>query len=242
MERTPFVIGIAAPSRSGSPPPPGCFGSCSPRSRPPGRQGPARPSTTGRAGHHGRLLVPQCRAGPSWADAPQGIPGVVRSPVPAAVRDRREVRSRGGHRTGLQSPRLRHRARRRRDGPAARHLDRGRPNVLQPARSGPTARPGLRSVTSSTSLFMSMPTPRTYGTGTSAGSFAARHGLPRPALVLHPLRRSDHERGGPPGPASLGHHQRPQPGRNILPTKGRATAILRKDRDHPVQWVRFRKI
>jgi type I pantothenate kinase len=29
---------------------------------------------------------------------------------------------------------------------------------------------------------------------------------------------------------------------NILPTKGRATVILRKDRDHSVQWVRFRKI
>ena len=29
---------------------------------------------------------------------------------------------------------------------------------------------------------------------------------------------------------------------NILSTKGRATGILRKDRDHSVQWVRFRKI
>jgi len=29
---------------------------------------------------------------------------------------------------------------------------------------------------------------------------------------------------------------------NFLPTKGRATVILRKDRDHSVQWVRFRKI
>ena len=29
---------------------------------------------------------------------------------------------------------------------------------------------------------------------------------------------------------------------NILPTRGRATAILRKDRDHSVQWVRIRKV
>ena len=29
---------------------------------------------------------------------------------------------------------------------------------------------------------------------------------------------------------------------NILPTKGRATVILRKDRDHSVQWVRIRKV
>jgi type I pantothenate kinase len=29
---------------------------------------------------------------------------------------------------------------------------------------------------------------------------------------------------------------------NILPTKGRATVILRKDRDHAVQWVRIRKV
>jgi type I pantothenate kinase len=29
---------------------------------------------------------------------------------------------------------------------------------------------------------------------------------------------------------------------NILPTTGRATVILRKDRDHSVQWVRIRKV
>jgi type I pantothenate kinase len=29
---------------------------------------------------------------------------------------------------------------------------------------------------------------------------------------------------------------------NILPTKGRATVILRKDHDHSVQWVRIRKV
>ena len=30
--------------------------------------------------------------------------------------------------------------------------------------------------------------------------------------------------------------------RNILPTRDRATAILRKDRDHRVKWVRIRKV
>ena len=30
--------------------------------------------------------------------------------------------------------------------------------------------------------------------------------------------------------------------RNILPTRGRATAILRKDADHRVEWVRIRKV
>ena len=29
---------------------------------------------------------------------------------------------------------------------------------------------------------------------------------------------------------------------NIRPTRGRATAILRKDPDHHVQWVRIRKV
>ncbi len=29
---------------------------------------------------------------------------------------------------------------------------------------------------------------------------------------------------------------------NILPTRGRATAILRKDPDHRVEWVRIRKV
>jgi type I pantothenate kinase len=29
---------------------------------------------------------------------------------------------------------------------------------------------------------------------------------------------------------------------NIRPTRGRATAILRKDSDHRVQWVRIRKV
>ena len=29
---------------------------------------------------------------------------------------------------------------------------------------------------------------------------------------------------------------------NILPTRGRATAILRKGEDHQVSWVRIRKV
>ena len=34
----------------------------------------------------------------------------------------------------------------------------------------------------------------------------------------------------------------PNLAQNILPTRGRATAILRKDADHRVQWVRIRKV
>ena len=34
----------------------------------------------------------------------------------------------------------------------------------------------------------------------------------------------------------------PNLAQNILPTRGRATAILRKDADHLVQWVRIRKV
>ncbi len=30
--------------------------------------------------------------------------------------------------------------------------------------------------------------------------------------------------------------------KNILPTRGRATAILRKDANHRVEWVRIRKV
>ena len=29
---------------------------------------------------------------------------------------------------------------------------------------------------------------------------------------------------------------------NILPTRGRATAILRKDSDHDIEWIRIRKV
>ena len=42
---------------------------------------------------------------------------------------------------------------------------------------------------------------------------AAGDRLPRSALLLHPLRRAHPRAGRPPGPAPVGHHQRPQPGR-----------------------------
>ena len=37
---------------------------------------------------------------------------------------------------------------------------------------------------------------------------AARHGVPRPAILFHPLRRPDHESGCPAGALPLGHDQR----------------------------------
>ena len=43
--------------------------------------------------------------------------------------------------------------------------------------------------------------------------------------------------------SSVGHHQRAEPGRptSCRPAE-RATAILRKGRDHRVEWVRIRKV
>ncbi len=41
---------------------------------------------------------------------------------------------------------------------------------------------------------------------------AARDGVPRPALVLHPVRRAERRRGRGPGRVAVGHHQRAEPG------------------------------
>ena len=64
-----------------------------------------------------------------------------------------------------------------------------------------------------------------------------------PALLLHPVRRADRRRRRSARPRRCGT---PSTARtwspNILPTRGRATAILRKDADHRVEWVRIRKV
>ena len=72
---------------------------------------------------------------------------------------------------------------------------------------------------------------------------AAGDRLPRPALVLHPVRGADPRAGGPPGRDTCGTPSTaPTWPRTSCPTRGRATAILRKDADHRVEWVRIRKV
>ena len=72
---------------------------------------------------------------------------------------------------------------------------------------------------------------------------AARDGVPRPGVVLHPVRRPLVRARPSPRPRTIWDTiNGPNLTQNILPTRGRADLVLRKDRDHSVRYVRLRKI
>ena len=70
-----------------------------------------------------------------------------------------------------------------------------------------------------------------------------RRGLPRPGVVLPPLRVLDRRRGGRPARSRIWRDiNGPNLLRNVLPTRERADLVLRKGDDHAVQEVRLRKL
>ena len=130
-----------------------------------------------------------------------------------------------------------------RDGPATGHLDRRGP---ERAPAGPAATDGTHRSGGQRLLRLLRLRRRRRrrhpGLVRDPVPVAARHRVPRSALLLHPVRRTHRGAGGPAGRAALGHHQRAQPVEEHPADPGRATAILRKDADHRVEWVRIRKV
>ena len=195
--------------RSASPRPPGCCASC----------WPAGPAPPGRAGHHRRLPLPQRRARAPGAAAAQGLPRVLRPPGAAAVRRRGQVRhGRGqapvyshltydivpGERVGRAPPRRAHR--------------RGPQRAAAARACSPTAAPGWRSATSSTSRSTSTPASRTSGGGTSTGSCGcARPPSPTPTPTSTATPRSPTTRPAATAEQHLGDDQRAQPHRERPP-------------------------
>ncbi|CAA9308709.1 MAG: Pantothenate kinase, partial [uncultured Friedmanniella sp.] len=166
----------------------------------------------GQPGHHRRLPAAERRARAPRADAPQGLPRVLRPAGAAPLRDGREVGQGGGRGPGLQPPRLRHRPRRAGGRAPARHRHHRGP---QRAAAGPRPgrrhhRPGRQRLLRLLRLRRRRPRRRPRLVR-AAVPVAARDGLPRPALLLHPLRRAERGAGRPAGRARLGHDQRPQP-------------------------------
>ena len=117
-------------------------------------------------------------------------------------------------------------------------------NVLQPARVREDGRAGLTlSDFFDFSVYVDAGTEPHPGLVRRAVPAAARDRVPRPG------RRTS--RATPPQPST---RRSPRPSRiwdtingpnlaqNILPTRSRATLVLRKDRDHSVRYVRLRKI
>ena len=132
----------------------------------------------------------------------------------------------------LQPPRLRHRPGRAVSCRGPDILIVEGLNVLQPAGSAPTARTGLAvSDFFDFSVYVDADPGDIRDWYVGALPVAAGHRVPRPALVLHPLRRADPRAGGPAGRAALGHHQRPQPGRQH-------PADPRSGHGHPAQGQR----
>ncbi len=72
---------------------------------------------------------------------------------------------------------------------------------------------------------------------------AARDGVPGPGVVLQPLRRAvTVDEATAEASRIWDTINGPNLAQNVLPTRSRATLVLRKDRDHSVRYVRLRKI
>ena len=117
-------------------------------------------------------------------------------------------------------------------------------NVLQPARVRDDGRAGLTlSDFFDFSVYVDAGTDDIRRLVRRALPAAARDGVPRPGLLLRPVRRALPRRGGRRGAAGSGTRSTaPTWSQNILPTRSRATLVLRKDRDHSVRYVRLRKL
>ena len=119
----------------------------------------------------------------------------------------------------------------------------------QRAPAGPgaatTAAPAWRSATSSTSACTSTPrTSRHPASGTSTGSCGCAR--PRSATRTSYFAKYaalTHDEAVGRGGADLGRASTARTwSQNILPTRSRATLVLRKDPDHSVRYVRLRKL
>ena len=196
------------------------------------------------AGDHRRLPAPQRRAGPPWADGPQGFPGVLRPPCTAALRHRGEGRTRGGGRARVLPPGLRHRPRRAVRRPAPRH---------------PAARGAQRAAAGAAAA----------GRQRSAGGERlhrllglrrrrdrrhpplVRRAVPAPARDRVPRtgRRTSAATPRSTRPGAVARAESiwaeingPNLERNIRPTRGRASLVLRKGPAHNVTGIRLRKV
>ena len=117
-------------------------------------------------------------------------------------------------------------------------------NVLQPARVRDDGRAGLTlSDFFDFSVYVDAGRDKIRQLVRRALPAAARDGVPRPGVLLQPLRAAS------PVDEATAEAGRiwdtingPNLVENILPTRSRATLVLRKDRDHSVRYVRLRKI
>ena len=194
--------------------------------------------------HHRRLPLPQRRARAPRAAAAQGLPRVLRPAGAAAVRGRHQVRAGRGRGADVLPPRLRRGPRREGRGQAPRHRDHRGPQrpPAGPGARGRPYRPGgqrlLRLLRLRRRRHRAHP-----GLVHLAVPATARDGVPRPRVLL---RRST-----PTSPTSeaVAEAERiwdtingPNLAQNVLPTRSRATLVLRKDKDHSVRYVRLRKL
>ena len=153
-----------------------------------------------------------------------------------------EVKSgrRRGARAVLLAPRLRHRARtpqiivRRPDVLIVEGL-----NVLQPP--GPGHRLAVSDLFDFT-IYVDARTSDIARWYEERFLQAAARRVREPAVVLPPLREPHRGRGAPARPRDLARDQRAEPLQNILPTRSRASLVLRKGADHAVSSVLLRKL
>ncbi len=148
-----------------------------------------------------------------------------------------------GRGAGLLAPALRHRRRPRASssiGPTS-CWSRGS-TCCRPATGSPDVRRGSSSPTSSISRSTSTPTSATSRLVRRPVPGAARDRVPRPAVVLPPLRRLSPVEAVETARGIWRTDQRRQPGENIQPTRERAHLVLEKADDHAVRRVRLRPI
>ena len=188
------------------------------------------------------FLLPNAELAAPRVDGPQGLPRVLRPARAAALRHRGQGRPGRGARAGVLAPGLRHRARRAADRAPPGHPAAG---GAQRAAARPAGRAAAGAGGQRLHRLLGL-----RGRGhrghpalvRRAVPAAAGDRVPRPRVVLPPLRRAGRGRRGRARREHLGGDQRAEPGAQHLPTRGRATLVLRKGPAHSVTGIRLRKV
>ena len=116
-------------------------------------------------------------------------------------------------------------------------------NVLQPARVREDGRAGLTlSDFFDFSVYVDAGRDKIRRLVRRALPAAARDGVPRPGVLLLRYAALSDDEAVAEATRIWDTINGPNLAENILPTRSRATLVLRKDRDHSVRYVRLRKI
>ena len=190
------------------------------------------------------FLFPECRAGAAGPDAEEGLSGELRPADAAVVSERHQGRAAAGARAGLFASDLRHRSEPvDRDRPAGHPDRRGRQRAAdRPAAARRQGGAGGFGLLRFLGLYRRRRA-RCCATGTSSASW--RCATPRftdPRSYFHRYAPLSDEEATATALAIWERTNLANLEENILPTRPRATLILKKGADHVVEQVALRRL